>query len=95
MFTSPASRIQANLAELFFQQKTSAGSAYLRFELTPQMTALIAMEGVEESIVIPRNNITPLPNMPATVLGIMSSRNQVFCLFDLAQLLGLSFRLIH
>ncbi len=86
--SSPASRIQANLQELF-KAKLAPGDAYIRFQLTSDMTALLSMEQVQESLVVEAEKITPLPGMPESVIGIMNSRDRVFCVFDLAQLLTL------
>ena len=91
--SSPASRIQANLQELF-QGKLTPGDAYIRFQLTSDITALLSMEQIQESLVVETEKITPLPNMPRSVIGIMSSRDRVFCVFDLAQLLALPSSLI-
>ena len=91
--SSPASRIQANLQQLF-KAKLAPGDAYIRFQLTSETTALWSMEQVQESLIVEANRITSLPNMPESVIGIMSSRNRVFSVFDLAQLLTLPSRLI-
>ena len=91
--SSPAARIQANLKELF-KANLAPGDAYIRFQLTSDMTALLSMEQVQESLIVEAEKITPLPSMPESVIGIMSSRNHVFCVFDLAQLLKLPSRLI-
>ena len=85
---SAASRIQANLQELFKANLTS-GDTYIRFQFTSQIEALLSMEQVQESLVIDAQKITPLPNMPKSAIGMMSSRDRVFCIFDLAQLLAL------
>ncbi|MGF1541456.1 MAG: chemotaxis protein CheW, partial [Pleurocapsa sp.] len=89
IISSAASRIQANLQELF-QANLAPGDAYIRFQLTSDMTALISMEQVQESLVIEAEKITPLPCMPESIIGIMNSRDRVFCVFDLAQLLSLN-----
>jgi positive phototaxis protein PixI len=91
--SSAASRIQANLQELF-KANLAPGNAYIRFQLTSEITALLSMEQVQESLVVEAEKITPLPNMAEAVIGIMSSRNRVFCVFDLAQLLALPSPLI-
>ncbi|MGL5792983.1 MAG: chemotaxis protein CheW [Waterburya sp.] len=90
--SSPASRIQANINDLF-QASLAPGDAYIRFQLTSNMTALLSMKQVQESLIVEVEKITPLPSMPESVIGIMSSRDRVFCVFDLAQLLTLSSRL--
>ena len=87
--SSAADKIQANLQDLF-KAKLASGDAYIRFQLTSDMTALLSMEQVQESIVIAAEKITPLPGMPESAIGIMNSRDRVFCVFDLAGLLTLS-----
>lgn len=91
--SSPASRIQSNLKELF-KAKLTPGDTYIRFQLTSDMTALLSMEQVQESLIIEADKITPLPSMPESVIGIISARDRVFCLFDLAQLLAMSSQLV-
>lgn len=91
--SSAASRVRANIKELF-QANLSPGDAYIRFQLTSEMTALLSMEQVEESLIIEVEQITPLPSMPESVIGIISSRNHVFCVFDLARFLKLPSGLI-
>ena len=91
--SSAASRIQANLQDLF-KANLAPGDAYIRFQLTSDMTALLSMKQVQESLVVEAEKINPLPSMPESVIGIMSSRDRVFCVFDLAQLLALPSRLI-
>ena len=90
---SAASRIQANLQDLFKAQ-LAPGNAYIRFQLTTDMTAFLSMDRVQESLVVDTEKITPLPSMPESVIGMMSSRNRVFCVFDLAQVLALPSTLI-
>ena len=86
--SSPASRIQANLQELF-QGNSISGNPHIKFQLTPEVTALLSMERVQETLIIEAGQITPLPSMPQSVIGIMNSRDRVFCVFDLARLLTL------
>lgn len=91
--SSPAARIQANLQELF-QGNSASGSPYIKFQLTPEITALLSMEQVQETSIVDAALITPLPSMPPSVIGIMNSRDRVFCVFDLARLLTLPNRLV-
>jgi twitching motility protein PilI len=82
----------ARLKELLpqlFQPIQISGDSYLRFQLTSELPALLSMTQVQEAVLVPANAVTPLPNMPAFVLGLMSSRDRVFCVVDLAQLLEL------
>ena len=86
-----ASRIQTHLQELF-QKNSVSGNPYIKFQLTPEITALLSMERVQETLIIEAGQITPLPSMPESVIGIMNSRDRVFCVFDLPQLLTLPSR---
>ena len=91
--TSAASKIQANLHELF-KAKTTSGNSYIRFYLNQDLSALLAMDQVEESLLVEAEQITPLPSMPKSVIGIMNSRDRVFCVFDLAEIINLPSSLI-
>ena len=87
--SSSASKIQANLQDLF-QANLAPGNAYIRFKLTTDITALLSMKQVQTSVIVDANKITPMPGMPESVIGMMSSRDRVFCVFNLAQLLAVS-----
>lgn len=91
--SSPAAKIQANLKDLF-KANLAPGEPYIQFQLTTEMSALLSMEQVQESLVVEAEYITPLPNMPKSVIGIMNVRDRVFCVFDLAQILSLPCRSI-
>ncbi len=97
--SSAAATFQKNLPELF-QGNLAPGEAYIRFQLATEMglsqtddvsdmSFLLSMEQVQESLLVEAGRITPLPNMPECLTGIMNSKNRVFCVFDLAQLLKL------
>ena len=86
---SPAERIRANIQDLF-QANLAPGDPYIRFKLTSDITALLSMDRVQNSIIIDADKITPIPGMPESVIGIMSSRDRVFCVFDLARLLEIT-----
>ncbi len=81
-------RLQQLLPQLF-QPLAVTGDPYLRFQLTPEIPALLSMERVQEAVLVPASSISPLPNLPAFTIGMMSSRDRVFCVVDLGQLLGL------
>ena len=88
---SAIAKVQNNLNELF-QSNLAPGDAYIKFKITSDVTALLSMVRVQESLFIEARKITPLPSMPESVLGMMSSRDRVFCVFDLAQVLQLASR---
>ena len=85
--TTSLSRLQELLPQLF-QTTQLPGQPYLRFLLAEGMSALMSMEHVQESLIVPAEQITALPNMARSVLGLMGSREQVFCVVNLPQLLG-------
>jgi positive phototaxis protein PixI len=82
-------RLQQLLPQLF-QPVQVTGDPYLRFQLTPEIPALLAMTRVQEALVVSASSISPLPNLPALAIGIMNTRDRVFLVIDLAQLLGLA-----
>jgi positive phototaxis protein PixI len=81
-------RLQQLLPELF-QPLVITGDLYLRFQLTPEIPALLPMDRVQEALLVPATAISPLPNLPAFTIGIMNARDRVFWVVDLGQLLGL------
>jgi positive phototaxis protein PixI len=80
-------RLKDLLPQLFNTQKLE-GNYYLRFQLTAEISALIDLKYVQESLTIEGEQITAVPNLPEYVVGLMSSRNQVFLAVDLAHLIG-------
>ncbi len=87
--TSSLSRLQELLPQLF-ETPDIQGEPYLRCQLTPQMSGLVSMEFVQESLLVPGKQITFIPNMSSFVMGLMTSRDRVFFLIDLPHLMGLS-----
>ncbi|MGK7898081.1 MAG: chemotaxis protein CheW [Xenococcus sp. (in: cyanobacteria)] len=84
--STPASKVQEILPQLF-KASLTPGKPYIQFQLTEQIKALIPLEQVHESIIVEASKISLLPSMHESVIGIMSSRNHIFCVIDLAQLL--------
>ncbi len=70
-------------------QKT-VGDAHLKFHLGQKTPACFAMTHVQEAIVLPAHRLTPMPNMPASLLGLMNRRSRVVWVVDLALMLGVS-----
>ncbi|MBE9181719.1 purine-binding chemotaxis protein CheW [Oculatella sp. LEGE 06141] len=77
---SPANRLHKSA-------DTYLGDPYLCFQLGEQTQALFSMDQVQEVITIPAQQITPMPNMPACVLGLLSRRSRVMWVIDTAYLL--------
>lgn len=71
------------------QPTPKAGDPYLKFHLGNHIAAAFTMRHVQEAIVLPSRRLTPMPNMPAAMLGLMNRRSRVNWVVDLAQLLGL------
>ena len=70
-------------------QVETSGDRYLKFHLDQQNPAILAMEHVQEVLVVPPRRITPMPNMPDCVIGLLNRRNRVVWVIDLAQALSL------
>lgn len=62
--------------------------SYLKFSLGKHK-ALLPTHQILEVVTVPTISITPMPNMPPALLGLINQRSQVFWVTDLALLLGL------
>ena len=62
---------------------------YLRFQLEQHTPAILAVEYVQEVLIVPIGRLTPMPNMPKHMLGLLNRRNRVLWVIDLAQMLNL------
>ncbi|MBF2056397.1 MAG: chemotaxis protein CheW [Cyanobacterium sp. T60_A2020_053] len=91
---STSARLRQLLPELF-KESALTGERYLRYQITPDISALMAMTHVRESQLINRDQITPLPQMLPYVMGLCSSREKVFLTIDLPQLLYLPSALVY
>lgn len=80
-----------NTSALTLQPKRSQkllGDAHLKFQLAQGFQAAMSMKQVQEVLSLPVQRLTPMPNMPACVLGLMNRRSHVMWVLDLARLLG-------
>lgn len=77
------------LAPHLNQVDRTESDTYLRFQLDRQTPAIVSMEHTQEVLVVPFRRITPMPNMPKCVLGLLNWRNRVLWVIDLAQMLKL------
>ncbi|MEL6385597.1 MAG: chemotaxis protein CheW, partial [Cyanobacteria bacterium J06626_18] len=68
----------------------ATGDAYLQFQLGPQSPAVFAMQHIQEVMTLPLSRLTPMPNMPPCLLGLMNHRSHVLWVVDLAYLLELN-----
>ena len=81
-------RLRQLLPELFNPTPPS-GEQFLRITLSPDLTVAIALAYIEESLQLAAHLITPIPNMAPSVLGLMSTKGQVFWAVDLIKLMNL------
>lgn len=61
---------------------------FLRFYFTASETALLPLEGIKEVLKVPPAAILPVPQMPASVLGVYNCRGTILWLVDLGTQLG-------
>lgn len=65
------------------------GNTYIKLQLDAHTPAVMSMNYVQEVLIIPINRITPMPNMPKSILGLLNRRNRVLWVIDLVQVLNL------
>lgn len=70
-------------------QKKAIGDPFLKVQLTAQQLAVLPMAQAQEAIAIPASRVTPMPNMPACVLGLLNHKSRVIWVVSLPQMLGL------
>uniref|UniRef100_B8HY10 CheW protein n=1 Tax=Cyanothece sp. (strain PCC 7425 / ATCC 29141) TaxID=395961 RepID=B8HY10_CYAP4 len=63
---------------------------YLKLQLQEGMIVALSMLQIQEVLAVERRRITPIPNRPNFLLGLINQRNRVFWVADLALLLNLS-----
>lgn len=73
------------------QTKKNLGDTYLKFQLSQQTPTALSMSQAQEVVVLPIGRLTPMPNMPPYVMGLMNRRSKVLWVVDLARMLGLPF----
>lgn len=87
---SSIDRLQLLLPEVFTPQEDRVGEMLLRFQLGDGLNVAISLERIVETLRLPVESLTPMPNMPACTLGLMENQGKVFWVVDLAQALGLT-----
>lgn len=70
-------------------QRKAIGDPFLKVQLTAQQLAVLPMAQAQEAIAIPASRVTPMPNMPACVLGLLNHKSRVIWVVSLPQMLGL------
>lgn len=69
---------------------TSLAQPYIQFRLDPNSMGLLTTEYAREVVDVPVQRLTPIPNMPAPMLGLMNWRSLAIWAIDLPHLLGCS-----
>lgn len=67
-----------------------AEETYLGLQLDAQTQVVLSTCKTQEVVSLPRERITPIPTLSASVLGLVNHRSRVFWLIDLPHLLGLT-----
>lgn len=67
---------------------TQSVQSYLRLRLSDAAIAVIPTIEAQEVVMVNPHQLTLMPNMPSTVLGLFNHRNRVVWMIDLPQLLG-------
>lgn len=75
--------------QILAPQLNQIGDIYVRFQVNSHTSAVLSMEYVQEVIIVPVERITPIPNMPECIIGLLNRHNRVLWVIDLAQLLNL------
>jgi positive phototaxis protein PixI len=70
-------------------QQKAVGDPYLKMQLTLLQSAVLPMAQAQEAIAIAPSRVTPVPNMPTCVLGLLNHKSRVLWVIDLSQFLGL------
>lgn len=65
-----------------------AKEAYLNLQLDAQTQILLPMTQTQEVVEVNLEKLTPIPNMPPFVLGLLNQRSQVIWTIDLAAFLN-------
>ncbi len=68
--------------------ETQVTSPYLQIQLDSTTPALISMQHAQEVLTLSSRRITPMPNLPDCLLGLLNQRSRIIWVADLAQILG-------
>ena len=71
------------------EQKYQSAS-YLRLHLTATTQGVIPTNQLQEVVIIESDRLTPIPNMPHWIMGLLNQRSRIFWVIDLPHFLGLA-----
>ena len=83
MFNLPRSNSQTQLVA----QATT--KQFLKFQLHPDTQVMLPIEQITEVVKMQFNQIVPIPQMPAWVMGVYNWRGDILWMLDLGHLIGL------
>jgi positive phototaxis protein PixI len=66
----------------------STQQQFLRFQLQPDLMALMEIDLVTELVNIPSDRIVPMPHLPPAVMGIYNWRGEILWIVNVATLIG-------
>lgn len=69
---------------------TSAAEQFLRCYLVPEALVMLPVAQLIEVLKVPVGQITPIPHLPAWVMGVYNWRGEILWMIDLGHLLGLT-----
>jgi len=73
----------SELAIINQETQKNLGDTYLRFQLNQNTSAVLPVKHIQEAIVIPASAVTPMPNMPECILGLINWRSRICWIVDL------------
>ncbi|MGF1589187.1 MAG: chemotaxis protein CheW [Pleurocapsa sp.] len=62
---------------------------FLKFQLHPDTKVMLPLKQITEVLKIQFNQIVPIPQMPAWVMGVYNWRGEILWMLDLGHLMGL------
>jgi positive phototaxis protein PixI len=78
----------ADVLKLSAPAQKKQGNAHLRVRLDAETPVAIALEAAQAAVTISTQRITPVPNMPKHILGLVNRRSKVLWVIDLPRMLG-------
>ena len=70
------------------QAQAIAGLPYLSLQLNRDVTAAVQLKYTRETLVLPTERLTQIPNVHPCLMGLIEQRSNVFWVLDLPQFLG-------
>lgn len=71
------------------QTARNVGHPFLRFRLVPDTLAVLPVQQMTEVITMAAHEIVPIPNLPASVMGVHNWRGEILWMVNLGHLVGL------